>query len=62
MDHPKDAAEFELMPVPDKIIHVPFVEVDSWRHRVYKDERRRLWNYMELMRGILVKVTVLKSY
>lgn len=40
--HPKDAMEYELMPVPDKIIHVSFVRVDSWGHRVYKDGMGRI--------------------
>ena len=45
--HPKDAMEYELMPVPDKIIHVSFIGVDSWGHRVYKDEMGRLWKYCD---------------
>lgn len=33
------------MPVPDKIIHISFVGVDSWGSRVYRDAMRRLWKY-----------------
>lgn len=45
--HPKDAAEYELMPVPDKIINLSFAGVDSWGCRVYKDEVGRLWKYSD---------------
>ena len=45
--HPEDAAEYELMPIPEKIIHISFIGVDSWDCRVYKDETGRLWKYSD---------------
>lgn len=45
--HPEDAAEYELMPIPEKIIHISFIGVDSWGCRVYKDETGRLWKYSD---------------
>ena len=45
--HPEDAAEYELRPIPEKIIHISFIGVDSWGCRVYKDETGRLWKYSD---------------
>lgn len=45
--HPEDAAEYELMPIPEKIIHISFIGVDSWGCRVYKDETGRFWKYSD---------------
>ena len=45
--HPEDVAEYELMPVPDKIMNLSFVGVDSWGRRVYKDKTGRLWKYSD---------------
>ena len=39
--------EYKMMPIPEKIIHISFIGVDSWGCRVYKDETGRLWKYSD---------------
>lgn len=45
--HPEDAMDYELMPIPSKIVKVIFAGTDSWGRRVYIDQAGKLWKYTD---------------